>query len=149
MNTSTIFQRFLQIEQHSTQTSAVLLALRLVTGVAFIFHGFPKIQSAFNWMGPESTMPAFLQFLGALSEFGGGIALVLGLVTALASLGLIFTMATAVFFVAVILDGPFISTTGGLSYELALVYLAISLLLIVVGPGKYSLDKYIFGEKKG
>jgi uncharacterized membrane protein YphA (DoxX/SURF4 family) len=39
---------------------------------------------------------------------------------------------------------PFVNTTGGSSYELALVYFAISLLLIATGPGKYSLDSKIF-----
>jgi hypothetical protein len=52
--------------------SAGLLLLRLVVGAAFLFHGWSKIQSPLGWMGPEATMPAILQALAAISEFGGG-----------------------------------------------------------------------------
>jgi putative oxidoreductase len=58
-----------------------LLLIRLVVGYAFILHGYGKIQHPMNWMGPQSTTPGLLQFLAAFSEFGGGIALVLGLLT--------------------------------------------------------------------
>lgn len=57
--------------------SVGLLALRLVVGAAFLFHGWPKIQHPFDWMGPEASVPAIFQALAALSEFGGGLALLL------------------------------------------------------------------------
>ena len=41
-----------------------------LAGPAFILHGWPKIQNAFAWMGPET--PAWLQALAAFAEFGGG-----------------------------------------------------------------------------
>jgi len=47
-----------------------LLMLRLVMGAAFLFHGWPKIQNPFGWMGPEAAMPGVLQSLAALSELG-------------------------------------------------------------------------------
>src|SRR5207245_5587211 len=76
-----------------------LLVLRLVTGAAFILHGWPKIQNAFHWMDPAdgpAPVPGFLQALAALSEFGGGIALILGFLTPLAALGIACTMITAI-----------------------------------------------------
>jgi putative oxidoreductase len=30
-------------------------------GTAFLFHGWPKAQNPFGWMGPEAPVPAFLQ----------------------------------------------------------------------------------------
>jgi hypothetical protein len=36
--------------------SVGLLLLRLVVGVAFVLHGWPKIQNPFGWMGPESPI---------------------------------------------------------------------------------------------
>ena len=72
-----------------------LLVLRLVMGAAFLFHGWPKIQNPFGWMGPEATMPSVLQSLAALSEFGGGVALILGLLARLACLGIGGTMVVA------------------------------------------------------
>jgi len=59
--------------------SAGLLLLRVVMGIAFLFHGWPKIQNPLGWMGPESPVPAIFQALAALAEFGGGMALIVGL----------------------------------------------------------------------
>lgn len=119
-----------------------LLVLRLVAGLAFIQHGWPKFQHAFNWMGPDAAMPGILQALAALSEFGGGIALVLGLLTRLASLGIACTMLVAIFMVHVPQGDPFVSQ-GGSSYELAAVYLAIMVVLMLRGAGQFSLDAKI------
>ena len=62
----------------------VLLLIRLVMGYAFILHGWGKIQNPMGWMGPDATVPGVLQLLAAVSEFGGGIALIIGLLTRLA-----------------------------------------------------------------
>lgn len=121
----------------SSRVSAGLFLLRLVTGIAFILHGTPKIASPFAWMPLEAPIPGFLQGLAALAEFGGGIALILGLLTPLASLGIMCTMAVAAFFHISKGDG-FIQ-----GYELALVYLSISTFFFLVGPGKFSLDRLI------
>ena len=72
----------------SPRVSAGLLILRLVAGLAFVFHGYGKITKPFAWMPPEATVPSILQGLAALSEFGGGLAWILGLLTPLASFGL-------------------------------------------------------------
>lgn len=128
--------------------SIALLLLRVTAGIAFIFHGWGKIQNPFSWMGPDANIPGFFQFLAAISEFGGGIAWILGLLTPLASLGMFFTMAVATHFHAVIRQDPFVQMKGGPSYEPALIYLLISLVFIFVGAGKFSLDAKIFGQKK-
>ncbi len=129
----------------TTQVDFVLLLVRLVTGCAFILHGWGKIQHPFSWM-PDSGVPAIFQGLGALAEFGGGIALILGLITPLASTGLLITMCVATFFHAVLRGDPFVGT-GGPSFEPALTYVLISLIFLVMGPGKFSLDRKIFGVK--
>src|SRR5687768_2479580 len=72
-----------------------LLLLRLCAGLAFMFHGWGKITNPFGWMGPDAPVPSVLLGLAALSEFGGGLAWVLGLLTPLASAGIFFTMAVA------------------------------------------------------
>lgn len=140
--------KLFKVPKQSCLPSAGLLALRLVCGVAFMFHGWGKIQHPFSWMGPDSKMPGFLLFLAALSEFGGGLAWILGLLTPLASLGLAFTMAVAVYFHAAVFGDPFVATGPGKgSYEPALVYLAVSIALMLAGPGKLSLDAKLFGDK--
>lgn len=125
--------------------SGALLLLRLISGLAFVYHGWGKIQNPFGWMGDESAVPGIFQFLAALSEFGGGIAWMVGLVTPLASFGMLCTMIVATYMHAVVKGDPFVGHGG--SYEPALVYLGISLLFIAMGPGKFSADRYLFGER--
>ncbi len=128
--------------------STALLFLRLIVGVAFLHHGWGKIQHPFAWMPPEAPVPAILQFLAAISEFGGGIALILGFLTRIAMSGLICTMAVAVHMHMNVRGDPFVSSKGGMSYELALVYWGIALLIFSFGAGRFSFDSRIFGERE-
>lgn len=123
-----------------------LLALRVVAGLAFVLHGWPKIQNPFGWMGPDSFAPAIFVALAALSEFGGGIAWMLGFLTRLASLGIASTMVVAVYVHAVLKGDSFVGKPGEGSYELALVYLCIAALLFATGPGKHSVDNFLAGK---
>lgn len=136
--------KFLYYSHLDTKGSAAMLFLRLVAGTAFIFHGWTKIQEPFTWLGADAPIPGFFQALAALSEFGGGIAWIIGLLTPLASLGMLTTMSVAVFFHASHGD-PFIG--HGASYEPALGYAAISFLLLMIGPGRFALDAILFGSK--
>ena len=142
MSSTSKLKCFLQPNSLPKSASIGLLLVRLLMGIALIMHGWGKIQTPFGWMGPDAPVPGILQFLAALSEFGGGIALVLGLLTSVAMLGLFFTMAVAVHMHAVIKGDPFV---GG--YELAALYLVLAVMFIMVGPGKYAIDNKIFGNK--
>ena len=126
-----------------------LSVLRLVAGTAMMFHGWPKIQQATSWMGPDAPVPGVLQALAALAEFGGGLCWVLGLLTPVASLLILGTMAVALGMVHLPQGHPFVaSQPGGSSYEPALGYLAIAVTLLLVGPGKLSLDALLFGRDR-
>lgn len=122
--------------------SLALLILRLIVGIAFIYHGWGKIQNPFAWIPQPSHIPGFFQLLAAVAEFGGGIALILGLFTRLAALGLVFTMTVATLFHAVVMRDPFVNMTGGSSYEPALGYLGIALVFLTIGAGKFSVDYF-------
>ena len=137
-------KKLFTVTGHSACTDVALLAMRVVGGLAFVLHGWPKIQNPFGWMGPDAFAPGPLQALAALSEFGGGLCLILGLLMPLASLGIASTMLVAVYLHAIVRGDPFVST-GGASYELAAVYLCLCMVFLATGPGRFSADKKIFG----
>ena len=139
--------RIFAVRSYPGSVDVVFLVLRLVCGTAMAMHGWGKIQNPMGWMGPTAPVPGFLQLLAAISEFGGGIAWVLGLLVPLASLGVASTMAVAVYTHLVMRGDPFVSSKGGSSYELAAIYLSVALLLMVAGPGRLSLDRKLFGVK--
>src|SRR5688572_32995551 len=97
--------------------------VRIITGCVFLAHGYQKFfifgldgaTGAFGQMGipaPSITAP-----LVAIVELAGGIALILGLLTRLAALGLAINMLGAIFFVR--LKGGFLMPSGA-EYEIAL-----------------------------
>lgn len=139
--------KLLSVPEHSTFADLTLLLIRVVAGLAFMLHGWGKIQNPFAWMGPDSFAPGIFQALAAISEFGGGLAWILGLLTPFASLGIASTMAVAFSFHAIVRGDPFVSMTGGPSFELAAIYFCIALLLIAMGPGLLSFDRKLFGPR--
>jgi len=139
--------KVLSVADRSTFADLALLFLRVVAGLAFMLHGWGKIQNPLGWMGPDGFAPGVFQALAAISEFGGGLAWILGLLTPLASVGIACTMAVAFSTHAVLRGDPFVSMTGGPSYELASVFFCIALLLIAMGPGRLSFDRKLFGPR--
>ena len=124
-----------------------LLVLRLVMGSALVLHGWPKIQHATSWMGPGAPVPAAFQFLAAFSEFFGGLAFLTGLLTPIAALGVAVTLLTALFTVHFKNGHPFVSEHGP-SYESALGYFAVAMLMMLTGPGRISFDYLLFGRRQ-
>lgn len=142
-------KNLLYLDSASNNASLGLLILRVIAGAGLAQHGWPKIQHAFNWMGADASVPGFLQALAALAEFGGGLALIVGLLTPLAALGIACTMATAIAMVHLAAGDPFVNVTGGRSYELAALYLGVALLVLLAGPGRFSLDALLFRRGAG
>ncbi|MBR8836824.1 MAG: DoxX family protein [Stigonema ocellatum SAG 48.90 = DSM 106950] len=137
-----------------------LLLLRVTVGVLFVLHGYPKITHLRQW-ADSLHMPIFLCFLSALSMLGGGIFLILGFLTLLASLPILGSMAFAMFleisqglpFVAqdpyLIPDDEYKGPKGKgepPSWEKAFMYCIMLIAIAVFGPGAYSVDALIFGR---
>lgn len=129
------------------QLSLALAALRVTVGTVFIAHGaqklftygFAGVTGAFGQMGvpfPGVTGPSI-----ALLEFFGGIALVIGLLTRLASLGLALDMIGAILFVH--FKGGFFLPGG---YEFALTLLGSNVALVLTGAGRFSIDALLAGR---
>lgn len=120
-----------------------LLVVRLGLGLAFVVYGYPKITGGPQlWEQIGGSMgilgigfaPKFWGFMAAFAEFGGGILLILGLFTRVATLLLLCVMAMAT---VVHLDKGDPFTTALHPIELASVFLGLTF----VGPGRYSIDR--------
>ena len=135
------------ITSQNVDTDIVLLFIRIACGYAFILTGWGKIQHPMNWMGQGSSVPSILQALAAISEFCGGIALILGFLTRIGAFGIGCTMIGAIVMVRFVMGLPYVNMTGGISYVIAVVYLLIMLLFLVVGPGRFSLDYLLFKDR--
>ncbi|OFZ20904.1 MAG: hypothetical protein A2X94_04775 [Bdellovibrionales bacterium GWB1_55_8] len=139
-------RKYFAIQKLPVQLDWILVITRVVIGITFMMIGSGKIQNPFQWMGADATVPALFQALAAISEFGGGLALILGLLTRLGALGITFTMVGAIIF-HLNMGDPYIHAGGGRSYQLATAYLLIALLVLLAGPGRFSLDRNIFGTR--
>ena len=119
-----------------------LFLLRVLVGYAMALHGLQKIQGDggfFGWMGPGT--PGFLQGLATFSEFFGGMAIMFGVLTPLACLGVMSTMFVAVLSSVVKGNASFVGGKGiENSYELAALYFLFALVIFLTGPGLLSVD---------
>ena len=77
-----------------------LAVLRVGTGVIMAAHGWQKLTGFSEWRSTVEALgipaPEIASVLAVVGELGGGIGLILGLLTPLAALGLIAVMATAI-----------------------------------------------------
>jgi putative oxidoreductase len=126
------------------QIDTALAVLRVVLGITFILHGgqklfvfgFAGVSGAFAQMGIPA--PGVLGPFVAFVEFFGGIAILLGLLTRLAALGIAATMVVAI--LTVHLKNGFFAPTG---VEFPLSLLGSAIALIISGAGDFSLDAVI------
>jgi putative oxidoreductase len=142
-----------EAKSHSFAGSLGLLIIRAMVGVVFIYHGSQKLFGAFEGPGMEGftqgivkmglPMPEVNAYLAAGSEFFGGILLIVGLFTRLASIPLLVTMLVASF---VVHKDAFSLQHKGMEYALTLACVCAGIALL--GPGCFSLDALFFGKKK-
>jgi putative oxidoreductase len=126
----------------TSSSDLALLVLRLALGAAFITHGFPKILHPATWAAHVMPgLPSWLAAVAAFVEFAGGIAVAAGFLTPFFAFLIACDMVVAILFVLVPHGAPYVSSApGSPSYELPLAYLALSLALILLGPGALAVD---------
>jgi putative oxidoreductase len=126
-----------------------LLLVRLI-GLGFAAHGAQKLFGSFGGYGLKGT-GGFFEGLGfrpgwlfaaaaGFGELAGGLLVALGLFGPVGPMFMIAVMVTAI--LAVHASHGFFAQDNG--YELPLAYIAIALVIALVGPGAYSLDA-LFG----
>jgi putative oxidoreductase len=142
--------RFILNNPSKYQDIAILI-IRVGLGLAFMFvHGIGKITggperwgklgTAVRNVGIDFFLP-FWGFMAAVAEFFGGFLLLIGLFFRPATALIIITMLFAA--------GNHISKGDPFSkvaYPLELAFVLIGLFLM--GPGKYSIDKYMKSKSR-
>ncbi|MFS8615563.1 MAG: DoxX family protein [Solitalea sp.] len=120
-----------------------LLILRVVVGLAFMMHGYPKVTGGLEmWTGLGAAMNVFginfgAPFWGALAaftEFLGGFLILVGWGFRPVCILLGFTMLVAAL-------THYQGGDGFAGYSHALKMCGIFIGLLFIGPGKYSLDR--------
>lgn len=129
------------------RSGTALLLLRFIAGLAFIFHGLPKVKDVGAFAG-MLHLPPFLAAIAAYTEVIGGALLILGLLTPLAALFIAVEMLVALFTVHLPAHDPFVNPAGR-SCELAAVYLFVMAALLLTGPGAFSVDAMMFRRLTG
>jgi len=115
-----------------------LLLLRFIVGLAFIFHGLPKLRDV-SAFASAVGLPWMLAAVAGWTEVIGGALLILGLMTPLAASLIGVVMLVALFKVHLPAGHAFVNPQGA-SFELAAVYLCVMGALLLAGPGAYSMD---------
>jgi putative oxidoreductase len=131
------------------QLDAGLTILRAVTGTIFVAHGAQKlfvygldgVAAGFAQMGVPfaSVMGPLVGFV----ELFGGLALIAGLLTRLAGVGLTAVMLGAM--VMVHLPAGFFMPNG---YEFVLMLAASATTLAITGAGRYSVDALLASRRQ-
>ncbi|MCS7299648.1 MAG: DoxX family protein [Spirochaetia bacterium] len=127
-----------------------VLILRLFTGLGIVlFHGWGKIQGIFRFLSGGEwkfvdtvasigfPIPGFFAILAGLTEFIGGMFLIVGFLTRISAGFLSFVVIVAIYF--------HIRTST--NFELPLIYLGMFLSLIFSGAGKFSIDSYMLKRR--
>lgn len=136
-----------------------LLWMRIALGLIFMAHGSQKLFGLWGGYGISATaaffydqlgIPLFFAYIAIFTEFFGGLGILTGLFTRVASFGISIIMGVAIFKVH-LANGFFLNYThkpgvgDGIEYTIAL--LGLSIALVLTGAGRFSLDYLFFSRK--
>ncbi len=123
-------------------SDAGLLVLRVFVGTLLIHHGYEKLANINNFADAfvrplHLPFPVTLSYLAASGEIVGSWLLITGLATRFGALAITGTISVAIYHALI--------TTGFNIYLLELLglYEAAAIAIILIGPGKFSIDELI------
>jgi len=148
----TLLQAVFSTHTAPLPTDCALIAARIALAWIFIYYGAGKLFGSFNGPGIHRTALYFSQtahlhpggffaVLGGVIEFGGGIALALGIASRLAGAALFGDMVMAMITVTWATGINTASPPPGYQLNLALGVLA--LVVAILGSGRFSLDALV------
>lgn len=132
---------------HSKFQETTWAILRIVTGLAFMTHGLPKL---FGWLGgfggPGEAAELMSRFgVGGVLETFGGLLIVFGLFTRPVAFLLAGEMAVAYFWIHSGFSDPWWWTNGG---EKAMLFSFIFLFFSAWGAGPFSVDARLAARRE-
>ena len=123
------------------QPDLAKLLLRIALGVLILFHGIHKLIygiSGVEAMVTAQGLPSFFAYGVYIGELIAPIFIILGLYARIAAGILAFNMLTAIY---VAYGFSFaVSKYGGLAWETPLLFLIMSVLVVLLGSGKYAVN---------
>lgn len=128
------------------------VVLRVIVGVVMAGHGWQKLSN-----GPENLAdslltaegipaPLLVAWLMTIAELVGGVFLVVGFLTRLSTLPILVVLIGAILLVK--LEVGFLSSAEGTGAEFDLVLIAGLIGVLLLGPGRPSLDHLLGIEKE-
>lgn len=144
---------------HTNNNSAALIA-RLTLGLIMFPHGAQKMLGWFGGYGFTGTMnfftgtmgiPALFAFLAIVAEFVGALGLIAGFLSRIAAFGIGSVMVVATW-MAHGAHGFFMNWNGnqaGEGFEFHLLALGLSVIVVIHGAGRASLDALIARRLRG
>ncbi len=128
-----------------TRTNADLgrLALRIALGGLILFHGIAKLMGGIDPITGLVTamgLPAFVAYGVYVGEIVAPVLVIVGWYSRLGSLLIAINM---VFALALAHRAELfkLAPSGGYALELQVLYLVVALALVLMGPGRYSMNE--------
>lgn len=124
-----------------------LLIARLIVGIIFMAHGSQKLLGAFGGPGLSAVVQMMgpLGYLVTIGEFFGGLGLIAGFLSRFSAASIIVIMLGAIAMVHGKI-GFFMNWTGnqpGEGFEYHLLAIGILLTILIAGPGRFALARYL------
>ena len=124
-----------------------LLVARIVVGVVFMAHGAQKLFGAFGGPGLSAVVQMMgpLGYLVTIGEFFGGLGLIFGFLSRFSAASIILIMLGAIGMVHSQF-GFFMNWTGkqaGEGFEYHLLVIGILLPILIAGPGRFAIGRYL------
>ena len=123
-----------------------LAIIRVIIGIFLIYHGTQafvteEMKGYVQWLADlHVPMPSVMPYVGKATELLGGLCLVLGLFTRVATIMLIINFT----FITFVMGHGKIFTEN----QHPFLFVLLSLIFLFVGPGRWSLDYRIFNKEK-